>query len=395
MLPVRVQPEPELRRARLGRAPRASSRTAGLRRPRTAAEGSGRKAVRLPDPGGTRGDVQEDRSAGHDANQPRRGVRHRLGTARLPGPDQDGVSGRRTAPGVRPLHRAGERPERRLRRLERSAASAVSIVYTPEAMRFRGMSVLTNTPPRGPSAVRVRTRSRSRWSPCSTRRRGSWHRPVRDPTDQRARITIRRYGGDRGPVITSAYMRRSAGQRGREVRLERAKRARSGQRRGSKVIGVGIGQAFHSAGSNGFDGLVRLSPEGRASHPHRRRQPGHLLLRVHLAGRGRGSQVRRLGELRHRAWRLEPRAALELRAVRQQHVVHDDAHELRRGRWTRVAKLKEIAATDLGGSPDDYDIGDETVFRRGNPSRRLTYAAAETRHRARAAKFSGEEAPRT
>ena len=31
-----------------------------------------------------------------------------------------------------------------------SAADAVSIVYQPPAMRFRGVPVLTNTPPRGP-----------------------------------------------------------------------------------------------------------------------------------------------------------------------------------------------------------------------------------------------------
>ena len=31
-----------------------------------------------------------------------------------------------------------------------SAAEAVSLVYQPPAMRFRGVPVLTNTPPRGP-----------------------------------------------------------------------------------------------------------------------------------------------------------------------------------------------------------------------------------------------------
>src|SRR5260370_28812706 len=37
----------------------------------------------------------------------------------------------------------------------------------------------------------------------------------------------------------------------------------SGQRRGSKVIGVGVGSAFHQAGFNGFDGLVRITPDGK------------------------------------------------------------------------------------------------------------------------------------
>src|SRR5690606_27650277 len=38
--------------------------------------------------------------------------------------------------------------------------------------------------------------------------------------------------------------------------------ARSGQRRGSKVTGIGVGTAYHSAGSSGFDGLVRITADG-------------------------------------------------------------------------------------------------------------------------------------
>ena len=46
-------------------------------------------------------------------------------------------------------------------------------------------------------------------------------------------------------------------------------------------------------------------------------------------------------------------------------------------------KLQEIAARDLGGAPDDYELGDERVFRTGQPGRGLTYAqAARARDRA-------------
>ena len=49
-----------------------------------------------------------------------------------------------------------------------------------------------------------------------------------------------------------------------------------------------------------------------------------------------------------------------------------------------LAKLKEIAAKDLGGKPDDYDIDGTKVFAKGNPSKSLTYGeAAQARHRAR------------
>ena len=48
---------------------------------------------------------------------------------------------------------------------------------------------------------------------------------------------------------------------------------------------------------------------------------------------------------------------------------------------------------DLGGSPNDYDVANETVFARSNPSRRLSYAAAARRAIALGGKFSGEELP--
>ena len=44
--------------------------------------------------------------------------------------------------------------------------------------------------------------------------------------------------------------------------------------------------------------------------------------------------------------------------------------------WTRFGKLKEIAARTLGGVPEHYDIGNERVFQRSNPTRQLTFAAA-------------------
>ncbi|MEQ1912954.1 MAG: molybdopterin cofactor-binding domain-containing protein, partial [Vicinamibacterales bacterium] len=56
-------------------------------------------------------------------------------------------------------------------------------------------------------------------------------------------------------------------------------------------------------------------------------------------------------------------------------------------------KLQEIAARDLGGSPDDYDLGGERVFRRGNSSRGLTYAQAATRAIALGGKYDGHELP--
>jgi CO/xanthine dehydrogenase Mo-binding subunit len=58
-----------------------------------------------------------------------------------------------------------------------------------------------------------------------------------------------------------------------------------------------------------------------------------------------------------------------------------------------VRKLKEIAAHDLGGSPDDYTLDNARVFRKGNPSRGLSYAQAAQRAIALGGAFDGHELP--
>jgi CO/xanthine dehydrogenase Mo-binding subunit len=56
-------------------------------------------------------------------------------------------------------------------------------------------------------------------------------------------------------------------------------------------------------------------------------------------------------------------------------------------------KLKEIAARRLGGAPNDYDVGSEAVFRRSNPSSRLTYAQAARIAIELGGRYSGMEVP--
>jgi CO/xanthine dehydrogenase Mo-binding subunit len=57
-------------------------------------------------------------------------------------------------------------------------------------------------------------------------------------------------------------------------------------------------------------------------------------------------------------------------------------------------KLQEIAAKDLGGSPDDYDVGNERVFRKGSPGRGLTLAKAAERAIQLGGTYDGHEVPK-
>jgi CO/xanthine dehydrogenase Mo-binding subunit len=268
-----------------------------------------------------------------------------------------------------------------------SAAGAVSLVYTPVAMRFRGVSVLTNTPPRGPQRGPGQNQIAMAVEPVldkAARQLGIDQFAIRriNAPDHDAR-----YGGEREPV-TSSYMGEALDQ-GAERFDWQTKRTRSGERRGSKVIGVGVGQAFHSAGTNGFDGLVRLTPDGK--------------LHIHTG----------VGNLGTYSYVTTSRVAAEVLQCSWENCVIERGDSRLGLPWNNgqfgsntsftmsrtnyaaamdaVRKLKVLAALDLGGSPEDYEIGNETVFRRGNPSRRLTYAAAGQRAIELGGEFDGHE----
>jgi xanthine dehydrogenase molybdenum-binding subunit len=56
-------------------------------------------------------------------------------------------------------------------------------------------------------------------------------------------------------------------------------------------------------------------------------------------------------------------------------------------------KLQQIAAHDLGGSPEQYTIGGERVFRKDNPAQGLTYARAAARAIELGGTFDGHQLP--
>jgi CO/xanthine dehydrogenase Mo-binding subunit len=56
-------------------------------------------------------------------------------------------------------------------------------------------------------------------------------------------------------------------------------------------------------------------------------------------------------------------------------------------------KLQEIAARDLGGNAEEYDVANERVFRKGRPSRGLTFAQAARRAIEIGGKYDGHELP--
>jgi CO/xanthine dehydrogenase Mo-binding subunit len=270
-----------------------------------------------------------------------------------------------------------------------AAAGSISLLYQPLAMRFRGITVETNTPPRGPQRGPGQNQIAAVVEPLldkAARQLG---------IDQ---VTIRRinaadkdgkYNGNQGP-ITSAHQLETLDQGAEGFNWEE-RLARSGQRNGSKVIGVGVGQAFHSAGRSGYDGLVRLTPDGKL---HIHNGAGNLgtysygstsrVAAEVLKCTWENCVIHRGDSRKHLPWSpTQTGSNTSFTMTRSNYVAAMDA----------LQKLKEIAAMDIGGSPDDYDIADEAIFLKTDKTMRITYAEAAQRAIELGGIFSAEELP--
>jgi len=268
-----------------------------------------------------------------------------------------------------------------------SAAEAVSLVYQPPAMRFRGVPVLTNTPPRGPQRGPGQNQIAAAVEPIidkAARALGLDRVAIRRVN---APANDAKVGAMQGGV-TSAHLR-DALDKGAEQFGWAARQARSGERTGSKVRGVGVGSAYHSAGGNGFDGLVRITPDGKI---HIHTGVGNLGTYSHtvtsrvaaevLKAKWENCEVVRGDSRLHLPWNLGQFGSnTSFTMTRTNFAAAQDA----------VAKIKEIAATDLGGTSADYEIADESVFLRSDPSKRLTYAQVAQRAIELGGKFDGHE----
>ncbi len=270
-----------------------------------------------------------------------------------------------------------------------AAADAVSLVYQPEAMRFRGVPVLTNTVPagaqRGPGQNQIAMAVE----------------PLLDKAARALeidRVEIRRvnapgmnatYSDEQGP-ITSSYLREAYDIGAREFGWEE-KIQRSGERNGSKVIGVGTGQAYHSGGFNGFDGLVRLTPDGLV---HIHSGVGNLGT-YSYAGTSRvvaevlqceweQCVIHRGDSRKHLPWNIGQFGSNTSYTMTRSN--HAAAMDLKN-------KMLEIAAIDFGGDAADYDIDGRRVYSKAVPARGMTYAEVAQRAIEIGGKFSGEALP--
>lgn len=176
-----------------------------------------------------------------------------------------------------------------------------------------------------------------------------------------------RMGVDR-TLVTSAFLKEALDKGAGMFKWEERKQ-RSGQRVGNKVTGIGVGQGYHSAGTNGFDGLVRITPDGK--------------LHVHTG----------VGNLGTYSYSATSRVAAELLNYSWDNVVIERGDSRRGLPWNSVQagsltsstqsrtnyvaamdarqKLLDIAAQMLGGAPADYELGAERVVSKADASKSI------------------------
>jgi CO/xanthine dehydrogenase Mo-binding subunit len=270
-----------------------------------------------------------------------------------------------------------------------NVGNATSIVFQPAAMRFRATPVLTNTVPKGAQRGPGENQAANMIEPL-------FDKAARELGIDRVAIRVinapgrggadAKYGPEQGPV-TSAYLKEALEQ-GAE-KFGWAERVQmSGTRNGSKVRGYGVASAYHSAGSNGFDGLCRITPDG-ILHIHT--GVGNLgtysyasTSRVCAEALGYDWDrvvIERGGTQKHIPWNLGQFGSnTNFTMTRTNYVAAMDA----------MAKLKEIAAATHGGSPGDYELKDETVT---NGTATMTFAEAAQKAIEMGGKYAGHEVP--
>jgi CO/xanthine dehydrogenase Mo-binding subunit len=276
----------------------------------------------------------------------------------------------------------------------RSAALAASLIWQPIAMRWRGLAVLTNTPPRSQQRSPGPMQANAIMEPVVTKAAKQLGldqvaiRRINSP-EGKALYGPVRPNGQRGH-ITSAFVKEAL-DRGADLFKWDERKARSGRRQGSKVRGVGVAVGPHGAGSIGYDGLMTLQPDGK------------LYVQSGVGNLGTHSCI----DL--------ARVAADVLAMPWDKVVVNWGSTAKNIPWSAMSvgsqtthamtranmagaedarlKLQTIAARDLGGAPADYVLANERVHRRDNPSRGLTYAQAASRAIALGGTFDGHELP--
>ncbi|MFZ0639654.1 MAG: xanthine dehydrogenase family protein molybdopterin-binding subunit [Candidatus Acidiferrales bacterium] len=246
-----------------------------------------------------------------------------------------------------------------------SSGRIVSLLYQPQAMRWRGATILTNTPPRSAQSSPGGLQGIIIMEPIiakAARRLGLDQVAIR-------RINCPEGKAPFGPEVkgkrahaTSAFLKEAL-DRGAEQFKWSERVSRTPKRIGTKVRGVGVSLSCYVGGTVGFDGILIIKPDGRVTFQSGIGNLGtESLIDVHRVG----------AELLGVPWEKcdivwgDSSKYLPFTCVSGG---SQTTHAMTRAAYATATdarkKLQEIAAKKLGGKPEHYDVANERVFRKG------------------------------
>jgi CO/xanthine dehydrogenase Mo-binding subunit len=269
-----------------------------------------------------------------------------------------------------------------------SAGGAISMVYDPDAMRFRGLPVLTNTTPRGAQRGPGQNQIAAVMAPIMDKAAKELGLDPLDVRKKNATSNETTVSADQH-AVTSAYLEEAL-DKGAAM-FDWANRRNQPKRNGSKVRGLGIGQGYHSAGAKGFDGLVRITPDGKL---HIHTGVGNLGTYSYASTSRAAAEVLKCdwdnceihngNSEKNLPWNSYQAGSVStFTHTRTNYVAAMDA----------LRKMKLIAADTMGGEPDDYDIDGQRIFLIDNAAQGMSYGAIAARAIQLGGEYSGQTYP--
>ena len=273
----------------------------------------------------------------------------------------------------------------------RSAGDHISLCFQPLAMRWRTLTVLTNTPPRGAQRAPGGLQGNALMAPImgkAARKLGidevAIHR-INAPEGKAPFGALNARGKQN--YSTSAFLK-NALDKGADLFKWEDRKALSGKRNGSKVRGVGVAVSAYSAGSMGFDGLLVIKPDGR------------VMIQSGIGNLGTESVFdchRVAAEILGVPWEQcdvtwgntsknvpntcgQGGSQTTHAMTRAAHAAATDAKK----------KLQEIAAKTFGGNPDSYQLAKGGISGGG---RTMSFAQAAQKAIELGGKYDGHELP--
>ncbi len=277
----------------------------------------------------------------------------------------------------------------------RQAGNVVSLLYQIPAMRWRGVTVITNTPPRAAQSSPGGMQGITLMEPVfakAARKLGLDQVAIRKDQCRRGQGPVRTDRSQRQARVHHQLLYEgSARPRRRKAIQLGGKRKAQPKKMGTNVRCVGVSMSTFVGGSTGYDGLFVIKPDGKV----------YIQTGIGNLGTESWSDCQRViaeilnvpwekceltwgSTAKNLPWSCASGGSQTTHAMtRAAHAVGMDGK----------AKLQEIAAKKLGGQPENYELINEKVVRKGGGAS-MTFAQAAQYAIDLGGKYDGHELPK-